>query len=653
MVHVTRTLLQIKPERSGGATQPTGKMEDFFEHHVFVVLGEPGLGKTTSFQYGAQKETNAAFVRIGEFLSAPTLDHLSDKTLYLDGLDEHRSRANGLDVMDAIIGRLKSLGNPKVRISCRTAEWHGGKDLDALGAVSNGTPVVQLELQPLTQEDIVLLASGLDAFVFGAQQHDLGEFLANPQDFELLRTFYLERNKWPDNRSELMEGACNALLKELNKEHYEALDDLISDRSLARASDYLACILMLSNVAGIARDRRCASKVFPAVHEFYGDLQALKAATGRRVFKTAGEGRIEPKHRKIAEYMAARFLAASVREGLSLRRIMALMTGIDGGTPPDLRGVYAWLVTLLSGMAEQVLVHDPYGAIIYGDPRTWTPRTKRRSLMALKDLASKDPWFRAHDRSRAALGGLSDESLVEDFEKILREDECKSHLVGTILDILAGGRNLAKIGNSLLGFLRDDDKPDHLRSQAVDAFAVACPDRNSDLVAILDEVNRNELRDSHSYLRGALLEQLYPDEIGPNRIAQYLVAPTQGVIGRYHLFLRHTIFKRTERDGLRVIAQSILKTSHRLRQEDDFWASAFISGLVKELVVQLGCEASSDELYHWLMLGVPAATPNSPIRGRVKIPHLTAAGRRMFTRCERAWQPERRLPSSASFCLRT
>src|SRR5690606_14999771 len=49
----------------------------------------------------------------------------------------------------------------------------------------------------------------------------------------------------------------------------------------------------------------------------------------------------------------------------------------------------------------------------------------------------------------------------------------------------------------------------------------------------------------------------------------------------------------------------------------------------------------------------PAATLNSPIRGRVKFPQLTAAGRCVFTRSERALQLERRPPSGASSCPRT
>ena len=40
----------------------------------------------------------------------------------------------------------------------------------------------------------------------------------------------------------------------------------------------------------------------------------------------------------------------------------------------------------------------------------------------------------------------------------------------------------------------------------------------------------------------------------------------------------------------------------------------------------------------------PAGTSNSPTRGRVKIPHLTAAGRGMITRFDAPWQGVPRIP---------
>ncbi|MDL1988978.1 MAG: hypothetical protein LWX08_15310 [Deltaproteobacteria bacterium] len=580
------------------------KINDFFNIHTFVVLGEPGLGKTTSFQYAAKKETNAVFVRIGEFLSAPNLDHLIGKVLYLDGLDEHRSRANGMDVMDAIIGRLKQLNSPKVRISCRTAEWHGGKDIGALSAVSNGTPIVQLNLQPLKPEDILTLIPDAEDFVQGAHDHGLDEFLKNPQDFFLLHEFYCEKNSWPDNRSELMEGACKSLLKELNKQHYEAVDDWVGDRDLTRASDYLASILILSNIAGISSDRTTANKLFPSIHEFDGDLFAMKVATGRHVFKPAEKKRIEPKHRKIAEYMAARYLAARVREGLPLRRVMALMTGIDGGTPPDLRGVYAWLVTMLSGMADHVLAHDPYGAIIYGDARAWTPNTKKSALTALQELAKKDPWFRNQDRSRPALGGLSDPALLEDFKQFLLEEKSETHLLSTILDAIAGGSKLPEIGDALLDFIRNPDKLNHLKSTAIDAFATACPERKTDLVTLLDEVHAGDVSDKDQYLRGSLLRILYPTVIGPDRVVDYLIKPSGNVIGWYHMFVSHTIFEITDKDALRILVQTFQNQDSDFLEGDDYNVRSFVSNLISKLIENFGEEVEINELFLWLTIGL-------------------------------------------------
>jgi hypothetical protein len=49
----------------------------------------------------------------------------------------------------------------------------------------------------------------------------------------------------------------------------------------------------------------------------------------------------------------------------------------------------------------------------------------------------------------------------------------------------------------------------------------------------------------------------------------------------------------------------------------------------------------------------PAATPNSPSRGRVKIPQLSARDGWMVTRSPDGSQPGSRLPSAASSCLRT
>lgn len=562
------------------------------------------MGKTSACEYAAKNELDAAFVRIGDFLSASNLNHLNGKVLYLDGLDEHRSRADGIDVVDAIIARLKALSCPKFRISCRTAEWHGGKDLSLLSSVSKGTSVVQLDLQPLTPEGVLALIPGKEDFIEGAKKHGLNEFLRNPQDALLLYSFYCERNRWPSNRSDLMEGACRALLKECNVAHSEAIDDWITDQELERASNYLASILLMSNVLGISSTRLSSDKNFPCIQEFGGDLFAMKAATRRNVFKSAESNRIEPKHRKIAEYMAARYLASCVRKGLPISRIMALITGFDGGTAPDLRGVYAWLVTLMSGMADLILIHDPYGAIIYGDAHSWTPNTKKRALLALEILAKKDPWFRGSDWSGEALGGLSDPTLIKEFARIIAEDECKSHLVSSILDAIACGPKLIGIGETLLAFIRNPAKPDHLKRAAIGAVYNACPDKKADLVNLLNDVNEDRIEDKEQYLRGELLVNLYLDVIPPREVIRYFAKPSGRIIGSYHMFLHYGIFDRTDTEGLRELAHSLIHVNHNVRLDDEYEDKRFFGTLICQLIDRTQGDTSTEELCSWLSMGL-------------------------------------------------
>lgn len=109
MTQATRYFIQTKPEMRDDSRPPEGVIEDFFEHHIFVVLGQPGLGKTTSFQYAAKKEVSAEYVRIGEFLSALKIDHLKGKTLYLDGLPVEIKRDDHKKIWEAAKDQLLTL----------------------------------------------------------------------------------------------------------------------------------------------------------------------------------------------------------------------------------------------------------------------------------------------------------------------------------------------------------------------------------------------------------------------------------------------------------------------------------------------------------------------------------------------------------------
>ncbi len=604
MVFVGRLFAQTYPNPSSSRSFEPQEINAFFKHTVLVIVGEPGLGKTTSFLQASNDEPNAVFIPIGEFLACSDPSQYKDKVLYLDGLDEQRSKHRGRGVMDVLAAQIKQANATKIRISCRTAEWHSEQDLKALEYLIPDGQVVQLALQPLTEKDWPKLIKDvvIHDFIEGAIAHDLQVFLNNPGDFMLLYKFYNDMGKWPNTRAELMEGACRSLLKELNDEHNEALDEQLNDLTLQKTSEYLASIMMLSNIEGISTNRKAASKNFPSIHEFDGDLFCMRVASRRRLFLPKDNERFIPKHRKIAEYLTAKYLARRVREGLSLRRLMTLLSGFDGKTAPDLRGVYAWLVTLLAGSAEKIIHHDPYGAIIYGDTYSWTPHTKAVAIYELKQLSLIDPWFRQGDYSVKELGGLAEQSTVSTFIEYIVNDDGDSHFLSVLFGALESSTGITspELEKVLIDYVENEKNPDHLREDALEAFCSIGLDRDEILLKTLKKIVEKEIKDEKQYLLGALLERLYPNVVTPEQITKYLVEPCSGFIGSYYMLLMYRLVEKTPSILLNDLAKSTIKwkkTSHISKSKFDF-----INSLTLRLLSEFYDYENVESIYNWLML---------------------------------------------------
>ena len=101
------------------------------------------------------------FIKARAFLVTPP-HQLSEQSLFIDGLDERRAGRGDRDTVDAIFEKLFAVNPPRVRISCRAADWLGESDLAALRPYfeQSGDPPVLL-LQSLSeQEQIAVLVGG-------------------------------------------------------------------------------------------------------------------------------------------------------------------------------------------------------------------------------------------------------------------------------------------------------------------------------------------------------------------------------------------------------------------------------------------------------------------------------------------------------------
>ena len=108
----------------------------------------------------------------------------------------------------------------------------------------------------------------------------------------------------------------------------------------------------------------------------YEDRPLLRSALSTRLFVSEGENRFAPGHRHIAEYLAARHLAALIAGGLPPKRVISLMTGVDGVVVTELRGLSAWLAALSPSARRSLIDDDPIGVCLYGDIHDFTPREK-------------------------------------------------------------------------------------------------------------------------------------------------------------------------------------------------------------------------------------------------------------------------------------
>ena len=129
---VPRTCTEIPAENEDQHREKKSRpLKEFRDAPAYVLLGDPGAGKTTAFEAECEAlGEDACKIPARNFLAFNPQNHPEwrDKTLFIDGLDEVRAiRRNMVTPFDEIRGRLDSLGKPRFRLSCRASRLAGGQ----------------------------------------------------------------------------------------------------------------------------------------------------------------------------------------------------------------------------------------------------------------------------------------------------------------------------------------------------------------------------------------------------------------------------------------------------------------------------------------------------------------------------------------------
>lgn len=623
MILVPRTVTEAGDDRS----QPLAAFRDAA---AFVLLGDPGAGKTTEFRREAEAlGADAPFLPVRDFLTfaGTRADVWSGKTLFLDGLDEVRAgQGDPRTVLDDVRRQLDALGRPRFRLSCRAADWLAS-DRERLRTVSPDETVTALRLDPLRDSDIEHLLEanlgGAEArrFLKAAREKGLFGWLRNPQGVEILVGAFGAGRDWPASRREAFEAACLRMAGERNTERRDAVKEQPGPAAIVDAAAELCATLLLAGAAGCSLDASSSDDGYPPLDDFHPtDPRLARAALGTRLFTEAdptAARRFAPNHRQLAEFLGARHLAGRIRSGLPAGRVFALMTAPDGAPPTPLRGLAAWLAAHCPPARARLIERDPVGMAAYGDLHDFTPDEKARLL---NRIHVQDPKLDAGRLPEDALRSLAIPDLAPTLQHVLEatgREDADQVVAGFVLRALVLGEPMPEFTDLLLEIVRDETRWSVVHRRALHAFfhnCVAAETQRDGAHRLLFDIRRGAVRDPDRELLGTLLARMYPEEIPPGEIWNYLLDQPDELIGRHYRFWWLDFLEQTPEERLPDLLESLGARLPGLRPA---LGALFLNDLPVRLVARTlesaGDQAPVPRLYDWLRVGValPSAGPSA------------------------------------------
>ena len=613
---VPRTCTELRYKSGRTLREAPQPLAGFRGVPAYVLLGDPGSGKTTAFECecSALGSDHACRIPARDFLTFDEDYHpeWKEKVLFIDGLDEVRANQSNVAIpFDQVRKHLDKLRPPGFRLSCRAADWLGANDQKNLRAVAPGGEVRVLLLDKLSDFEIKQILEShkntisIQTFIEKAKEQGIEELLRNPLTLNMFTEAIAPEGGWPKSRLEIFEKACSQMIQEHNEEHSFSMP-LFAPSELLVAAGHLGAIQLIAGIYGYTPRASQPTSDCPALNECGYDPQKIERVVKTRLFTDSGN-RIAPVHRHIAEFIGAKYLSQLIANGLPARRVLSLMTGWDGIVVTELRGLSAWLATLCEGIKSDLIECDPVGVALYGDISNFSTEEKQSLLKSL--------WTKTHTLfntplARSAFDPLATPDMEPAITAILvspSRDKEHQKLTEFILDILTYKASWPSLYGVLNRIVRDDTWWPHINVAALDALIRCChtDDLVDDLKKLLTDILEGSVSDPSKRLLGTLLIELYPCDLPPDNLWKHLsVEESKNSIGQYVRVWADNLCKESPATKIAGLLDDLVKKlpEWRIGMEnhslEDFPLKLLARGLEEH-----GDTIAVERLYDWLGVG--------------------------------------------------
>ena len=616
--YAPRSCYEFVKDEAGRDTKITDDLSSYRGCPAYVLLGQPGSGKTTAFEQEAD-QPDCQYVTARDFITLDIKPEERNKTLFIDALDEVRAgRDDVFSPFDAIRNKLDQLGRPRFRLSCREADWYGARDREELEKVSPNGTVNQLFLADLEDEDMLQVLvnnyhkteSDASSFLEEAGRRELMDLIKNPQILEMLVMAVGEGNEWPERKVDIFGLACEKLLlEEWNQTHNIANRNQIpSSEGLIQAAGMLCAVMLLARKQGFASIQSKADEDYPFIADMVDDDPGLlQLVAGTRLF-TTHDGQTEYSHRIFAEYLSAYYLSNKiVNGGLPVGRVLALITGEDGGVVSELRGIYAWIATLCHTERDKLIQRDPLGVVLYGDVSLYSKEDRLKLLHDLSERAENTGGGGLKYLKTQSFGALCQVDMEPDFRRILESNnrsDAHQFLLVHVLASMTHGKELPGLSGELVRLLQNPGCRLGNRKRAMQVLSRF--DDEQTLLNVLADIGQNIIPDPDDDLLGELLLSLYPHWITTSKIFNYFRPPKKpDYIGDYDYFWCIELTRRsTDSQVVQLLDALVTIQAESRRGPDEYTYRTMVGNLLVRGVETSGAGVDTERLSDWLDLGI-------------------------------------------------
>ncbi len=549
-----------------------------------VLLGEPGIGKTTEVDRAvADAGERTHHVDLGtvadpeglrrQVIEAPAVtvwrEGDGELVMFLDAFDEAREERGPL--VRVLLAELRQLPRERLRlrIACRTAEWPAMLTDELALLFLDEEPRVY-ELQPLRRADVVATAddAGLDGeeFIAAIVDRGVGPLGRVPLTLRFLIDGYARDGQLPTRRAELYREGCRQLCREQNPSRLvtDRVGSLPAERRLALAERIAAGTLLAGSLAVRARgdgsdpavvelreldggSERTSADVVAVATDVEVDQQRLREVLATGLFTSRGDNLLGFAHHSYGEFLAARFLN---RHRFDVGRALNLLAQERSGHQrivPQLAGVAGWLADVDSEFLDWLIANEPEIALT-ADVIGFSDERKEALVNSLLARAAE---HRLTDYGYTSLGKLGHPTLADQLEGCLRRDG--DDQARRLAIEIAGAADVRDLFPLFVGLVLDEGEEMRIRVDAGWALSRGAP---SEVCLPLKPLALEPQEvDTGDDLKGVALLCLWPGSLSVEDLLPALTPPKRDHhLGAYGMFLSDDLLAHlTDADLVRML----------------------------------------------------------------------------------------------------